>query len=263
MFFLFGSCLQGFAGDVSLAWDPSPSDGVIGYKVYYGQSSGNYSNSIEVGNQTTYTVGNLTKGIFFFAITAYDAAGNESGFSNEVSFMSNGGSDNDPAIVDVDPDDKADLLFRNSVTGEIYVWLLDGITPIDGLNGGSVISSMPPEWHIIGMGDFDGDGSDDLVWRHTVTGQIYMWLMDGITGFSGLTHGSIIDCMPPEWQIAALGDFDGDGKDDLIWRHTITGQIYVWLMDGITDFSRLTHGSIINELPAEWQLIGSGNFNGQ
>jgi hypothetical protein len=36
------------------------------------------------------------------------------------------------------------------------------------------------------------------------------------------------------WQIAGVGDLDGDGKADLIWRHSQTGDVSAWLMDGAT-----------------------------
>jgi hypothetical protein len=56
-----------------------------GYKVYYGTSSGNYTVLKNVGNVTTYKVGNLSSGLYYFAVTAYDTSGNESDYSNEVS----------------------------------------------------------------------------------------------------------------------------------------------------------------------------------
>jgi hypothetical protein len=56
------------------------------YKIYFGISSGNYTQSIDVGNVTSYTVTNLSTGTaYYFATTAYDASNNESSFSNEVS----------------------------------------------------------------------------------------------------------------------------------------------------------------------------------
>jgi hypothetical protein len=77
------------AGDAALTWDApttnvdgSPLTDLAGYKVYYGTTSGNYSTSIDVGNQTTYTVTGLGTGTFYFAITAYDTSGYESGYSN-------------------------------------------------------------------------------------------------------------------------------------------------------------------------------------
>ncbi|NIO55187.1 MAG: hypothetical protein GTN72_03420 [Candidatus Latescibacteria bacterium] len=76
--------------DVTLRWQPpttnvdgSAVDDLAGYRVYYGMSSRNYSHVIDVGNVTSYTVKNLPTGKFYFALTSYDHAGNESGFSAE------------------------------------------------------------------------------------------------------------------------------------------------------------------------------------
>jgi hypothetical protein len=65
--------------------DGTPLTDLGGYKVYYGLSSGNYTNSLDVGNVTTYKIYNLTPGTYYFAVTAYDTSGNESDYSNEVS----------------------------------------------------------------------------------------------------------------------------------------------------------------------------------
>jgi hypothetical protein len=63
---------------------------VAGYRVYWGTASGSYGQArgagLNAGNSATYTVTGLTVGrTYFFAVTAYDAAGNESAFSGEVS----------------------------------------------------------------------------------------------------------------------------------------------------------------------------------
>lgn len=73
---------------VTLAWDASPSPEVTGYRVYYGAASGDYTNSVVVGDVTTNTVSGLTSGVtYFFAVTAYDTNVVESTFSNEISFV--------------------------------------------------------------------------------------------------------------------------------------------------------------------------------
>ncbi len=83
------------AADVPLAWDPSTSPDISGYKVYCGNGSRNYGVPITIGNQTTYTVTGLGAGTWYFAVTAFDISGSESDFSNEVSQIIN--SPNPPA----------------------------------------------------------------------------------------------------------------------------------------------------------------------
>ena len=74
------------ARTVNLAWDAPSSYSPAGYKVHYGKKSGQYTASIDVGNQTSYSVSGLQGGItYYFVVTAYDAnRSSESSFSNEV-----------------------------------------------------------------------------------------------------------------------------------------------------------------------------------
>ncbi len=76
---------QARAADVTLAWDPNTETDLAGYKVYFGKSPGSYGVPIVIGKTNTYTITGLVPGTFYFAVTAYNAAGLESGFSNEVS----------------------------------------------------------------------------------------------------------------------------------------------------------------------------------
>jgi Fibronectin type III domain len=72
---------------VTLAWDPDPFPNLAGYRLYYGTSSGDYSQKIEVGSSTTVSVPNLTEGeTYFFAVTAYNMAAVESRPSNQISY---------------------------------------------------------------------------------------------------------------------------------------------------------------------------------
>jgi fibronectin type 3 domain-containing protein len=73
---------------VALAWQPSSSTNVTSYRVYYGTSSGNYTNSVLVGMVMTNTVSGLASGVTdYFAITVIGADGQESAFSNEINYM--------------------------------------------------------------------------------------------------------------------------------------------------------------------------------
>jgi len=74
------------AGEVIVSWDPNSEPDLLGYKIYYGTSSRNYTSVKEAGNATCDTISGLSEGVeYFFAVTAYDTAYNESDFSVEVS----------------------------------------------------------------------------------------------------------------------------------------------------------------------------------
>ena len=75
------------ASHVTLAWNPSPSTSVGGYRLYQGAATQTYTNVIDVGDLTSVTVSNLTAGTtYFFAVTAYDLIGLESTFSDEINY---------------------------------------------------------------------------------------------------------------------------------------------------------------------------------
>ena len=75
------------AEQVTLAWDANTEPDLAGYKVHYGTASGSYTTSVDVHKVTTSNIGTLTAGqTYYFAVTAYNASGNESGYSNQVSY---------------------------------------------------------------------------------------------------------------------------------------------------------------------------------
>lgn len=74
-----------YATDVNLAWDANSEPDLAGYNLHWGVTSGDYPDSVDVGNITTHTLTTLTEGtVYYFAVTAYDTVTNESGYSNEV-----------------------------------------------------------------------------------------------------------------------------------------------------------------------------------
>ncbi len=79
VFFAGKACAE----NIQLAWNAE--SGVAGYKVYYGTTSHNYTSSVDVGNQTSYTLMGLVDGTtYYIALTAYNSSGVESGYSSEV-----------------------------------------------------------------------------------------------------------------------------------------------------------------------------------
>ena len=86
---LFASTPDVCAAEVTLAWDPNPEASILGYKVYYGQASGSYTNVFDAGNRTNCIITGLDPGVtYYFACTAYSATGDESNFSGEIVYVS-------------------------------------------------------------------------------------------------------------------------------------------------------------------------------
>jgi fibronectin type 3 domain-containing protein len=71
------------AGTASLSWNAGTDSDLAGYKVYRGTASGTYGAPLTTLPKTATGLQNRTT--YFFVITAYDTAGNESTYSNEVS----------------------------------------------------------------------------------------------------------------------------------------------------------------------------------
>jgi fibronectin type III domain protein len=75
------------AGSVTLAWRPSPSYGVVSYKIYYGTSSGSYQAALVVPNATIAQIDGLVEGTtYYFVASTVTATGEESQVSNEAQF---------------------------------------------------------------------------------------------------------------------------------------------------------------------------------
>jgi hypothetical protein len=75
-------------GRVRLTWREVNHPRRVGYRLYYGLSSGNYTSSVDVGNQTAYTLSGLQGGeTYYFAITSYDTLGGEGVFSKELVYQ--------------------------------------------------------------------------------------------------------------------------------------------------------------------------------
>lgn len=80
--------LRTFASQsVELSWTPSASPNIVGYAIYYGGASGNYTNEISAGNTTTVTVAGLLNGAtYYFAVRSINSAGIQSAYSIQASY---------------------------------------------------------------------------------------------------------------------------------------------------------------------------------
>ena len=100
--FILAPSLAG-AAQVSLAWAHSTGPDVAGYIMHYGNYSGNYQHTVNVGNSTSCAISGLNEGTtYYFAASAYDTQQNESDYSNEVCYTIY--QNNNSNFADVCPD---------------------------------------------------------------------------------------------------------------------------------------------------------------
>ena len=196
---------------------------------------------------------------------------------------------------DMNGDGKSDLLWWNSGLGVIAYWVMDGPSFVSGFNqgigadlvpattgkstGGSrtdVLMRRPADrmlfsyqsqasgfvpatvgqydasWTIVGQGDINGDGKDDIFWRHPALGYFAYWLMDGPVYTGGQTYTP-----PASYQIAAIEDFNADGRVDIVWNDPGARQMSLWISVG-SGFSVQQ----IGQYGADWRLIGAADVTG-
>ena len=154
---------------------------------------------------------------------------------------------------DFNADGMSDILWYNTISGQVLEWLINGATVIGGGSPGSAASP----WAIVGQRDFNGDGFADILWRNGTSGQMLVWLLNSTTVIGGGSPGSATS----DWTIAGTGDFNGDGFADILWYNTSSGQALVWLLkNGTTVIGGGSPGSAV--IGQGWTIAGTGDFNG-
>ena len=100
------------------------------------------------------------------------------------------------------------------------------------------------------------DGSVDLLWHNTNTGDVAFWQTNRTATASQYSLQAMSD---RAWQVQGNGDFNGDGSTDVLWRNTRTGENQIWLMNG-PNVAQVVPLLTVSDLG--WQIAGIGDFNG-
>jgi len=158
-------------------------------------------------------------------------------------------------IGDFNGDGRDDILWRNRLTGENYVYFMNGLAILPG--EGYVRTVTDQSWQVAGIGDFDGDGVADILWRNASTGQNYVYLMNALSIKSESYIRTVAD---QAWQVMGVADFNGDGKADILWRNGLSGENYLYPMSGTTILG--TEGYLRTVADPNWTVAALGDFNG-
>ena len=60
-----------------------------------------------------------------------------------------------------------------------------------------------------------------------------------------------------DWHIQDIGDYNADGKSDILWRHD-SGQVYFWEMNGLA--IKAEGGAPHAPVPSDWHIFSQYNF---
>jgi hypothetical protein len=157
----------------------------------------------------------------------------------------------------INSDFKTDIVWQNQATGELALWIMNGTTLLEAttFEHGRVFDAS---WKVVAAADMNGDGRTDLIWRHT-QGWIAVWFMEGLRLINSalLGPGQVAD---PNWTIVGAGDFNGDGRNDLVWRHA-QGWIAVWFMNGAQHLGTAVP-SVDRVADTDWIIVGIWDPNG-
>jgi len=154
------------------------------------------------------------------------------------------------------PGNRYKLFWRHSTEGWLAFWHMNGVT-VESTSSVSINRLTDTAWNVVGMGDLNGDGHKDLVWRHD-GGGIAAWFLNGTVVVQ--TSYLSVPSADPLWKIRGVGDLDGDGRADLVFQNASTGDLAAWLMNGAS-----VVGTRMLSVPrgaAGWVIQAVGDTNG-
>ncbi len=123
---------------------------------------------------------------------------------------------------------------------------------------------------VLGTGDFNADGTVDLLTRNAA-GTVSVKLLDadgrGIAPIGGRSEAKGV--MPLTTSFAGLGDFNADGRSDVLWR-AANGQLIMWFAGEAGNSTKVSWQNVTdaNGAPGDapvgldWQIKGIGDFDG-
>jgi len=157
---------------------------------------------------------------------------------------------------DFNGDKNADLLLYDSTNGAYRIVTLDGSAILTD----TVPFGLDPAlgFEPFGSGDFNGDGQDEIIVHDPATGLVVFIFLDAAGALSSVEFVTQVD-IAGDWVLHRTGDFNGDGKTDLLQYNTVTGATLFNEMNGSTVVD--TVGLLALDPAAGWTLEATGDFD--
>jgi Ca2+-binding RTX toxin-like protein len=216
--------------------------------------------ALYLGNKADYTIAKIAVGQY--TVTDINSSNGNDGvdslFGIEKLQFLDGSTDLGKKLLghDYNGDSKADLLWKNATTGQLYMDVMNGAAI---QSQGFVVGNTSADWQVIdAKSDYNGDSNSDILYWNGTLGAAYLYTMNGTTVQSG---GFVVQNVAAGWSIIeSKADYNGDSKADLLWKNATTGQLYMDVMNGAAIQSQ---GFVVGNTSADWQVIDAkSDYNG-
>ena len=126
------------------------------------------------------------------------------------------------------------------------------------ISNGKWVASINPGSHpigskVAGVGDFNHDGTSDLLWVNSSTNAVDAWKLSNGKWAASIDLGT----SSAGYQVAGTGDFNGDGTSDVLWFNPGTNQTDIWILSN----GQWAASTTIGAHPAGYQIAGTGDVN--
>jgi hypothetical protein len=178
-------------------------------------------------------------------------------------------------VNDYNHDGTSDIMFRNPITGDLGFYQIDNgslaqrtltwslndgsasnsqSTPATtSLSGWGAIGPASTAYDVVGIGDFNHDGTSDVLFRNATTGDV---------GFDQLTNGVLsgwhsFGGSSTAYNVVGVGDFNHDGTSDVLFRNNSSGDLgFYQISNGVNQGWVHLGGSSTG-----YDVVGVGDFN--
>lgn len=115
------------------------------------------------------------------------------------------------------------------------------------------LSTNTNGWSVVGNGDYNGDGSRDILWFNAASQQLGDWTGD----IKSNPQWNLLSTNANGWQVVGSGDYNGDGTSDILWYNISAQQLGEWKMTGNSPTWQLLSSNVNG-----WSVVGSGDYSG-
>jgi len=114
----------------------------------------------------------------------------------------------------------------------------------------------------LGLGDFNGDGYQDVIWQNNATHQVTVHDFDGTGGVTYVGWNWLNSSGEPSgWVLVGAADFDGNGVPDLVWEYMPTGQVTVNYYGGPGGATYLGWNWLNSAGNPGWKVVAVADMN--